>query len=72
MLENPCEDEDEDEALCLTVVVDWFKQLIWGGENLEDEPRSGRLSTVRNPETIAKTREIVARESRVTLKVMED
>jgi len=56
----------------LTVVFDWFKRLIYGGENLENEPRGGRLSTVRNPETVAKAREIVARGSRVTLKVTKD
>jgi hypothetical protein len=45
---------------------------MYGSENLEDEPRSRRLSTVRNPETVAKAREIVARDSPVTLEVMED
>jgi hypothetical protein len=41
-------------------------------KEFEDDPRSGRLLTVRNPGTVSKVRELVARHRRMTLKLMED
>jgi hypothetical protein len=43
---------------------DWNRQ-----EGLEDDPRSGRLSTAQNQNTVTKVHKLVATDNRITLKL---
>jgi hypothetical protein len=47
------------EALGSSSGFDWFKRFKDGREYLQGEPRSGRLSTSRNADTIAYVLEMV-------------
>jgi hypothetical protein len=40
----------------VAVLSEWFKRFEEGCENVGDDPRSGRLPTSRNAETIANVR----------------
>jgi hypothetical protein len=51
---------------------EWFKRFREGCDSFEDKSSHGQLSTAQNLETVAEGCELVARVSRVTLKLMED
>jgi hypothetical protein len=61
-----------EEALSRSSVFEWFKLFKDGREDLQDDPRSGRPSTSRNADTVAYIREMVTRDSRLTLRMMSD
>jgi hypothetical protein len=48
-----------DEALSCNNVFKWFKPFKDGREDLQDDPRSGSLSTSRNADTISNVCEMV-------------
>jgi len=48
-----------------TQVFDWFRRFKEGGTSVESDPRSGRPSTSRNEEMIAKVRKIGRNNRRV-------
>ena len=48
-----------EDAMCRTQVFDWFHRFKEGRTSVESDPHSGRLSTSRNEEMIAKVRTIV-------------
>ena len=55
-----------------TQVFDWFHHLKEGRTSVESDPRSGRPSTSRNKEVIAKVRTIVCNNRRLTIQEIAD
>ena len=53
------------EAVSKKCVCEWFKRFRDGKETVEDESRSGRLSTSRTAEMIEQMREMLARDRRL-------
>ncbi|XP_069670078.1 protein GVQW3-like isoform X5 [Periplaneta americana] len=60
------------EAVSRKCVYEWFKRFREGKETIEDEPRSGRPSTSRTPEMIAKVRQMLAQDRRLTLRLIAE
>lgn len=60
------------EAVSRKCVYDWFKRFRDGKETTEDEPRSGRPSTSRTPDMIERVRNMLARDRRLTLRLMAE
>ena len=50
-----------EDAMGRTQVFEWFRRFTEGRTSVESDPHSGRLSTSRNEEMIAKVRTIVRR-----------
>jgi hypothetical protein len=50
------------EAVFQTRVCKWFTGFREGHENLKFDPRRGLPLTTRNPETVAKVREMIGRD----------
>jgi transposase len=48
----------DNEALSHSSVFEWFKRFKDRRKDLQDDPRSGRPSTSRNADTIAKAHEM--------------
>jgi len=62
-----------EEAMGRTQVSDWFHRFKEGRTSVESDPRSGRPSTSRNEEMIAKVRTIVRNNRRLTVReIAED
>ena len=51
-----------------TQVFDWFRPFKEGRTSVESDPRSGRPSTSRNGEMIAKVRTVVRNNRRLTVR----
>jgi transposase len=49
--------------------IQWFQQLR--EEGLKEDPRNERLLNAQNQETVKKVHELVAKENKITLKLME-
>ena len=54
-------------AMSKTRVYEWFSRFKSGQTSLEDSPRSGRPSTSRTDENIAKIKELVMEDRRRTI-----
>jgi len=61
-----------EDAMSRTQVFDWFRRFKEGRTSVERDPRSGRPSTSRNEEMIAKVRAIVRNNRRWTVREIED
>ena len=59
-------------AMGCTQVFNWFHQFKEGRTSVESDPRSGRLSTLRNKEMIAKVRTIIRNNRRLTVREIAD
>ena len=59
-----------DNAMKKTAVYKWVKRFSEGRESVTDEERSGRPATSRTEKNIAKVRQIVRRNRRVTVRIM--
>ena len=57
-----------EDALGRTQVFDWFCRFKEGRTSVESDPHSGRLSTSRNEEMIAKVRTIVRNNRRLIVR----
>ena len=57
-----------DNAMKKTAVYKWVKSFSEGGESVTDEERSGRPVTSRTEENIAKIRQIVRKNCRLTVR----
>jgi len=57
-----------DEAMKKTAVYKWVKRFSEGRESVTDEERSGRPATSRTEENIAKVRQIVRENRRLTVR----
>ena len=55
-----------------TQVFEWFRRFKEGRTSVERDPRSGRPSTSRNEEMIAKVRTIVRNNRRLTVREIAD
>ena len=61
-----------EDAMGRTQVFDWFRRFKEGRTSVESVPRSGRPSTSRNEEMIAKVRTVVRNNRRLTVREMAD
>ena len=61
-----------EDAVGLTQVFDWFRRFKEGRTSVESDPRSGRPSTSRNEEMIAKVRNVVRNNTRLTVREIAD
>ena len=61
-----------EDAVGRTQVFDWFRRFEEGRTSVESDPRSGRPSTSRNEEMIAKVRTIVRNNRRLTVREIAD
>ncbi|KAL4142816.1 hypothetical protein QTP88_005213 [Uroleucon formosanum] len=59
-----------EDVLSRARVFRWFKAFSEGRELIEDEPRSGRPSTSKNDENIAKVRDLVRSDRRMTVRMI--
>jgi len=59
-----------EDVLSRAQVFRWFKAFSEGRKLIEDEPRSGRPSTSKNDENIAKVRNLVRSDRRMTLRMI--
>ena len=57
-----------DNAMKKTAVYKWVKRFSEGRESVTDEGRSGRPATSRTKENIAKVRQIVCENCRLTVR----
>ena len=57
-----------DNAMKKTAVFKWVKRFSEGRESVTDEERSGRPATRRTEENIAKVRQILRENSRLTVR----
>ena len=60
-----------DAAPSFPTVTHWYREFKRGRDSLEDEARSGRPATVTTPETVARVREMVEADRRVTYEEIE-
>jgi len=61
-----------EDAMCRTQVFDWFRRFKDGRTSVESDPRSGRHSTSRNVEMIAKVRRDFRNNRRPTVREIAD
>ena len=61
-----------EDAMGRAQVFDWFCRFKGGRTSVESDPRSGRPSTSRNEEMIAKLRTIFPNNSRLTVREIAD
>ena len=61
-----------EDAMSHTQVFDWFRQFKECRTSIESDARSGRLSTSRNEEIIAKVRTIIHSNRRLTVREIGD
>ena len=61
-----------EDAMGHTQVFDWFCWFKEGRTSIESDSRSGRLSTSRNKEMIAKVRTIIRNNRRLTVQEIAD
>jgi len=60
------------DAMSRKCVYDWFARFRAGKESVEDEPRSGRSSTSRTVENIERVRVLLAKDRRLTLRLIAE
>lgn len=53
-------------------VFEWHKRFKSGREEVEDDPRSGRPSTSKTDENIARVKQLVRSDRRLTVRMMAD
>jgi hypothetical protein len=68
--------EFREEAMCKTQTYEWWKRFKKGRNSIDDDPRSGRPSTSKTDDNVAKVREVIRSnrrmaELRFTIKVTE-
>ena len=61
-----------EDAMGDTQVFDWFRRFKEGRNSVESDPRSGRPSTSRKEEMIAKVRKILRNNRRLTVREIAD
>ena len=61
-----------EDAMGRTQVFDWFRRFKEGRTSVESDPQSGRPSTLRNEEMIAKARTIVRNNRRLIVREIAD
>ena len=59
-------------AVSRKCVYEWFKRFRERKETNEDEPRLDRSSTSRTPEMIEKVRQMLAKDRRLTLRLIAE
>jgi transposase len=58
----------EEEAMCRTQTYEWWKRFKEGRTSIDDNPRSGRPSTSKTDDNVAKVREIIRSNRRLTVR----
>jgi len=57
-------------SLSRAQVFRWHKYILEGREQVEDEPRAGRLSTSKTDDNVEKVRSLVRSDRRLTLRMI--
>lgn len=61
-----------EDAMGITQIKDWYNRFKDGRTSAESDPRSGRPSTCRNDDVIAKVNAAVMRDRRVTIREVSE
>ncbi|CAN8014077.1 unnamed protein product [Ixodes persulcatus] len=61
-----------DDAMSSTHIKEWYNRFKDGRTSVESEPRSGRPSTHRNDQVIAKVNAVVMKDHRVTIREISE
>ena len=56
------------EAMCRTQTYYWWKRFKEGRNSVDDDPRSGRPSTSKTDDNVAKFREVIRSNRRLTVR----
>ena len=56
-----------EEAMCRTQTYEWWKRFKEGRTSVDDDPRSGRPSTSKTEDNVAKVREAIRSNRRLTV-----
>ena len=57
-----------EEAMCRTQTNEWWKRFKEGRTSVDDDPRSGRPSTAKTDDNVAKVREVIRSNRRLTVR----
>ena len=57
-----------EEAMCRTQTYEWWKRFKEGRTSVDDDPRSGRPSTSKTDDNVAKVREVIRSNRRLTVR----
>ena len=57
-----------EEAMCRTQTYKWWKRFKEGRTLVDDDPRSGRPSTSKTDDNVAKVREVIRSNRRLTVR----
>jgi len=57
-----------EEAMCRTQTCQWWKRFKEGRTSVDDDPRSGRPSTSKTDDNVAKVREVIRSNRRLTVR----
>ena len=61
-----------EEAMCRTQTYEWWKRFKDGRTSVDDDPRSGRPSTSKTDDNIAKVREVIRSNRRLTVREVSE
>ena len=57
-----------EEAMCKTQTYEWWKRFKEGRNSVDDDPLSGRPSTSKTDDNVAKVREVIRSNRRLTVR----
>ena len=57
-----------EEAMCRTQTYEWWKRFKEGRTSVDDDPRSGRPSTSKTDDNVAKVLEVIRSNRRLTVR----
>jgi hypothetical protein len=58
--------------MCRTQTYEWWKRFKEGRTSIDDDPRSGRPSTSKIDDNVAKVREIIRSNRRLTVREVDE
>jgi transposase len=61
-----------EEAMCTTQTNEWWKRFKEGRTSVDDDPRSGRPSTSKTDDNVAKVREVLRSNRRLTVRAVAE
>jgi len=59
-------------CLSWSKTIEWYSRFKSGRQSFEDDPRPGRLSTSHTEETVARVREIIRADRRLSVPELND
>ena len=61
-----------DDVMSQTRIYEWHKCFREGQESVNDDSKSGRLSTARNDENVAQVRKLICADRRLTIRMIAE